>query len=110
MGYSTGMLKHRVEILKRVQEDGEFGIRSGKPSFERVCCVWADVTWKKGQKALNAGAMDALDTVMFRMRWDGRVTRECFLKYDGVVYQAMQFHADRQDNTIQILATEVVVK
>lgn len=101
------MLRHRVEVLKRTQEDSDFGLRSGEPTFERVCCVWSDVTWKKGQKSLNAGAMDALDSVMFRMRFDGRITRDCFLRYDGTIYQTEQFHADRQENTIQILATEI---
>lgn len=108
MGYSTGMLKHRVEVLKRVQEDGDFGIRSGRQSFERVCCVWADVQWKKGVKNLSMGALDGVDTVLFRMRWNGLVNRECFLRYDGTTYQIMSFHADRQDNTIQITANEIV--
>lgn len=110
MSYSTGMLKHRVEVLKRVQDDGDFGIRSGSSHFEVVCCAWAAVDWKRGQKSLNAGAMDAIDTVMFRMRWDARITRECFLRYDGVTYQVMQFHADKMDNTLQIVATEIVGK
>ena len=61
MGYSTGMLKHRVEVLKRVQEDVDFGIRSGKQSFERVCCVHAGITLEKGQKSLSEGALDGVD-------------------------------------------------
>ena len=108
MGYSTGMLKHRVEVLKLVKADSEYGAGTGAQTFEWVCCVWADVSWKKGVENLNEGALDGVDTVMFRMRWNGLVNRECFLRYEGVTYQIMSFHADKMENTVQITAVEVV--
>lgn len=76
--------------------------------YEDAGCVWANVTWSKGVKALHEGALDAYDTVLIRMRWNTLVNRESQLVYDGVTYQIMSLHADRQDNTIQITATEIV--
>ena len=54
--------------------------------------------------------MDNVDTVMFRMRWNSIVTRDCLLECEGVTYQIQSLNADRQGNTIQITATEMVTK
>ena len=104
MAYSTGILKHRVTILNKQVATG-FGETT---SYQPVATVWADVTWKKGQKALNEGVLDAQDTVLIRMRYNGIVTRDSRLQADGVTYQIQSLHADRQENTIQITATEIV--
>ena len=110
MGYSAGMLRHRVEILKRVQKDGKYGKNSGTVTYESQGCVWADVTWSKGVKSMREGALDAYDTIMVRMRWNNVVNRNSYLRYDGLVYQIQSFHADYQDNTVQITAMEIVEK
>ena len=108
MGYSTDILNHMVAILnKKATTDKKFG---EKTAYEQVVCVHADVTWKKGQKALNEGALDAQDTVMIRMRWTNIVSRESRLECEGVVYQIQSLHADRRQDTIQITATEIVTK
>lgn len=106
MAYSTGLLKHRVTIMNKVMPtQGEFGETT---RFEPVTTVWAQVTWSKGVKALREGALDAYDTIMVRMRYNTVVSRESRLLIDGVTYQIQSMHRDRQDNTIQITATEVV--
>lgn len=105
MAYSTGILKHRVTILNKQVASG-FGETT---SFQPAATVWADVTWKKGQKALNEGVLDSQDTVLIRMRYNNVVTRDSRLQAHGVTYQIQSLHADRQDNTIQITATEVVL-
>jgi SPP1 family predicted phage head-tail adaptor len=46
--------------------------------------------------------------MMIRMRWNNIVKRDSRLQYDGVTYQIQSLHADRQENTIQITATEIV--
>ena len=108
MSYSSGMLNYIVAILnKKATTDKKFG---EKTAYEQVACVHADVTWKKGQKALNEGALDAQDTVMVRMRWNNIVSRESRLECEGVRYQIQSLHADRRQNTIQITATEIVTK
>ena len=104
MAYSSGILKHRVTILNKQVASG-FGETT---SYQPAATVWADVTWKKGQKALNEGVLDSQDTVLIRMRYNNVVTRDSRLQCNGVTYQIQSLHADRQDNTIQITATEVV--
>ena len=104
MAYSSGLLKHRVTILNKQVATG-FGETT---SYQPAATVWADVTWKKGQKALNEGVLDAQDTVMIRMRYNTIVSRDSRLEHDGVTYQIQSLHRDHQDNTIQITATEVV--
>lgn len=106
MGYSAGMLNYMVSVLKK-KEPGEksFG---AKTEYEHVACLHCDLTWKKGQKALNEGALDNIDTVMFRMRWNNIITRDCLLECEGVTYQIQSLHADRRANTLQITATEIV--
>lgn len=106
MGYSTGILRYRVGIyIKDAESAKVFG---NTAEYKFVGCVWADVTWKKGQKALNEGALDDHDTVLIRMRWNNIVARDSRLQCNGVTYQIQSFHADRQENTIQITATEIV--
>jgi SPP1 family predicted phage head-tail adaptor len=106
MGYSAGFLNHRVLIRnKKSPTEQTFGETT---EYEDAGCVWANVTWSKGVKALHEGALDAYDTVLIRMRWNKLVRRDSQLVYDGVTYQIQSFHADRQDNTIQITATEIV--
>lgn len=104
MAYSSGLLKHRVTILNKQVATG-FGETT---SYQPAATVWADVTWKKGQKALNEGVLDAQDTVLIRMRYNNVVTRDSRLECDGVTYQIQSLHADRMENTIQITATEIV--
>ena len=106
MAYSTGLLKNRVKILNKVlPTQGDFGETT---QYEVKSCVWASVTWSKGVKALREGALDAYDTIMVRMRYNTVVSRESRLLIDGVTYQIQSLHSDRQENTIQITATEVV--
>ena len=106
MAYSTGMLKHRIMILNKVlPTQADFGETT---QYEVKSCVWADVTWSKGVKALREGALDAYDTIMVRMRYNSVVSRESRLLIDGVTYQIQSMHRDYQENTIQITATEVV--
>ena len=106
MGYSTSMLRWMVAILKK-KDLGEraFG---AKTEYEQVACVHANMTWKKGQKSLNEGTLDAQDTVMFRMRWNNIITRDCLLECEGVRYQIQSLHADRHEDTLQITATEIL--
>lgn len=108
MAYSAGILQYMVAILRKKEaEKKEFG---AKTEYEQVACVHADVTWKKGQRALNEGALDAQDTVMIRMRWNNIVTRDCRLECEGVTYQIQSMHPDRRHDTLQITATEIIIK
>ena len=106
MSYQSGFLHNRVTIKNKVVATG-FGETTG---YQAVGTVWANVSFSKGMKALHEGALDAYDTVMFRMRYTNSVNRDYFIGYQGKVYQIMSFHADYQDNIVQITATEIVGK
>lgn len=104
MPYSSDILRYRVTILNKQVASG-FGETT---SYQPAVTVWADITWSKGVKALREGALDAYDTVLIRMRYNDVVTRDSRLQHGGVTYQIQSLHADRQANTIQITATEIV--
>ena len=103
MAYTSGLLKHRVTILNKQVAAG-FGETT---SYQPAATVWADMTWNKGVKALREGALDAYDTVMFRMRYHEEIDRWCVIQYLGKWYQILSFNADYQENQIQITAQEM---
>ena len=106
MAYSSGILKHRVTVLNKVlPTQGQFGTTT---TYEEAGTFWADITWSKGTKALREGALDAYDTILVRMRYNTTVTRDSRLKHSNTLYQIHSLHADYQDNTVQITATEIV--
>ena len=104
MPYTSDILHYVVTVFNKQNATG-FGETT---AYSLAGCVHAGITWKKGQKALNEGALDAQDTVLIRMRWNSIVKRDSRLQYDGVTYQIQSFHTDRRDNSIQITATEIV--
>jgi len=111
MAYSTGILRERVQILNRTEAQvGKFGIDSSGIEFEPAGTVWAEVTWAKGKQAMNAGALDVYGIIMVRMRYNTIVSERSRIVHDGKTYQILgdTFHAQRQDNTIQFQAQQVV--
>lgn len=109
MGYSSGILNRRVTFIRRVTpERGAFGHNSGSGRYERVGTVWAAVDFSRGLKAMREGALDAYDTVMVRLRWNGSVSRDCLLQVDGKTWQIESFNESFSGNQIQITAREQV--
>ena len=111
MAYSTGILRERVQILNRTEAQvGKFGIDSSGIGFEPAGTVWAEGTWAKGKQAMNAGALDVYGIIMVRMRYNTIVSERSRIVHDGKTYQILgdTFHAQRQDNTIQFQAQQVV--
>lgn len=103
------MLKKRIEIAKRVEStNGQFGKSSAGQKYQSMGKFWASESWNKGVKSLREGAVDAYDTVMFRMRWAKDVDRWCLIKYQDRWYQIQSLNEDYQRNEIQITATEMV--
>lgn len=110
-GYSSGMRKKRVDILNRKpRKVGKFGIDSAGVEYEKVSSVWASVTWAKGLRAMNAGAVDAYRVVLVRMNYNKMVTSRSRIVYDNDIYQVLPetFHADKGENTIQFSAQVVI--
>lgn len=111
MAYSTGLLKERVTILNRKEaQQGKFGLDSAGIEFEPAGTVWASVDWARGKGAMNAGALDVYGVVIIRMRWNTIVNERSRILHQGKTYQIIgeTFHADRQDNTIQFQAQQLV--
>ena len=111
MGYSSGLLKHRVTILNRTTaQQGRFGLDSAGVEFESAGTVWASVDWTRGKGAMNAGALDVYGVVIIRMRWNTIINERSRILYDGKTYQIIgeTFHPDRQENTIQFHAQQIV--
>ena len=111
MAYTSGMLKHRVAIQNRLEaQQGKFGLDSMGIGFEAVGTVWASVEWAKGKGAMNAGSLDVYGVIFVRMRWNNIVNERSRILYEGRTYQIIgeTFHADRQANTIQFHAQQII--
>ncbi|MCD8266092.1 MAG: head-tail adaptor protein, partial [Prevotellaceae bacterium] len=74
-------------------------------SYVPGAILWASVTWTKGVRALQQGAVEAYDTIMVRLRYTESIHRQDRLRYDRRFWAIDSFNADKQDNTIQITAT-----
>lgn len=110
MGYSTGILDKRIVILNRKKaETSDFGLDGEGIQWEETTCVWANVTWSKGVRALSAGAIDAYAVKMVRIRWTSDVTMRSRVRYEDQVFQILSdtFQSDKRANTIQFLMQQI---
>ena len=106
MAYSSGFLNKRVTVLRKVTPtQAGFGSTT---EYRPTVNLWANVTWLKGAKRLAEASLDAMDTVMIRMRWNDYVTRDVRLQCEGKTYQVQSLHEDRQANELQVTCTEIV--
>ena len=102
------MLGKRIKIAKRVDsEGGNFGRSSGGQKYTLLGEFWSSEKFDKGMKSLREGAVDAYDTVMFRLRFHEGIDRWCLIQYLGKWYQIKSCNEDFQTNEIQITATEM---
>ena len=66
------MRNHRVTILNKVQpSERQFGEKTG---YRRDGSLWSSYEFSKGTRALREGALDAYDSVIFRMNFSANVT------------------------------------
>jgi head-tail adaptor len=85
---------------------GAFGMDSAGNRYEVLGTFWASETWNKGAKAMHEGAVDAYDTVMFRMRYNADVDRWCLIQYLGKWYEIQSLNGDYESNQLQMTAIE----
>lgn len=104
MTYESGYLKDIVTILNKVVTTG-FGETT---TYKEMCKVHARKVWKSGNKVLRESTLDAIDVVIFRMRWNNIVHRDSLLVCGGKTYQILSLEGDRQENQLEIKAQEVV--
>ncbi len=106
MAYTTGIMNKRITIAQRYSDGMDAGW-NGAPQYKILGTFWAAEDFTKGKKALQEGAFDAYDIVMFRMRYNKDVDRWCLIQYQERWYQIQSFNASYQDNQIQITAIEL---
>lgn len=108
MAYNTGMMNKRIKVAKRVDSTGgDFGRSSSGQKYTMLGEFWAAENFNKGVKSLREGAVDAYNTVMFRMRYNADIDRWCLIQYKGQWYQIHSLNEDYQTNELQITATEM---
>lgn len=107
MAYSAGMMNKRVTVAKRVSDAQKSYGKQSQAKYELLGTFWMAENFNKGMKAMNEGALDAYDTVMFRCRYNKNIDRWCLLQYNGKWYQITSFNEDYQGNQLQILAQEM---
>lgn len=99
-------MQDRVTILQRQESHlDDFGRVGG--DYIPVQTIWANVSFTKGKRALNVGAIEAYDTCMVRCDYHPRLTRECRLSFRNGTYQIESFNADERANEVQITCVEV---
>lgn len=111
MAFPSGFLKERVTILNRTEaQQGRFGLDSAGIEFEPAATVWASVDWQKGKSGMVAGALDAYDVKIVRMRWNDIISERSRILWHDRTYQILPetFNADHQGNTIQFLCLQIV--
>ena len=106
------MRNHRVTILNKVQpSERQFGEKTG---YKREGSLNSSYEFNKGTKALREGALDAYDSVMFRLNFSGnvakKITRESLIEMHGKIYQIQSLNEDYHDNKIIIRATEMTTQ
>ena len=109
-GFTSGMRNHRVTILNKVQpSERQFGEKTG---YRRDGSLWSSYEFSKGTRALREGALDAYDSVIFRMNFSANatITRESLIECNGKVYQVQSLNSDKRENKIIIRATEMTTQ
>ena len=95
-----------MTVAKRAtDESATFG--GGQMKYEIIGTFWASKKFNKGMKSLMEGALDAYNTVMFRMDYHANIDRWCILQSQGKWYQIESFNDSFQENEIQITAKEI---
>lgn len=105
------MLDTRIVIMNRKKAvSSDYGLDGKGIEWEDTCCVSAWLTWNRGMRALNAGALDVYGVVMIRMRYHQAVTMRSRVRIDGETYQILPetFHSDKRANTVQFTAQVIV--
>ena len=106
------MRNHRITILNKVQPtEKAFGQKTG---YRREGSLNSSYEFNKGTKALREGALDAYDSVVFRLNFSGnvakKITRESLIEMHGKIYQIQSLNEDYHDNKIIIRATEMTTQ
>jgi len=109
-GFEAGMRPYRVTILNKVTPtEKAFGEKTG---YKRDGSLWSSYNFDKGTKALREGALDAYNTVMFRMNFSAnvKITRDSLIECNGKIFQIQSLNDDHHENKIVVTATEMTTQ
>jgi head-tail adaptor len=104
MPYTAGFLNKLIQVQNRsAATDSRYGLDGQGIEWVDGDFIHANVTYAKGVRALNSGALDVYMVKKVRMRWTDKITLRSRVKYQGEVYQIIPetFHEDFQDDSIQ---------
>lgn len=111
-GFNSGMRNHRITVLNKVTPAGN--VFGSTTSYRREGSIQSSYEFSKGTKALREGALDAYDSVMFRLNFSGnvakKITRESLIEMNGKIYQIQSLNADYHENKIIIRASEMTTQ
>ena len=105
MAYSSGYLRDLITIRNKVVATG-FGETTHYKDVTPK--IHARKVWKSGNKAVREGALDGVDIVIFRMRWNTIIKRDSLIVFGGKTYQVISLEGDEQANQMEAKAQEVV--
>ena len=104
MGYSAGFLKDKIQVLNRKAAQGsKYGLDGDGIEWKDGDILHANVTYAKGVRAMNAGALDAYAVKEVRMRWTDRITMRSRVRFQNNIYQIVPetFHSNFWEDTVQ---------
>ena len=102
---TASTLAYRVAILRPVTVRDIYGAQSVRYAYVRD--VWADVKFKKGNRALDHGEVWLPTTIVITTRLHSDINERVRLRWDGKVYQIDSLNRDRINGSLTITATEV---
>ena len=104
MGYSSSILRYMIQVQNRKAAKGsKFGLDGDGIEWEDGDFLHCKITFAKGARAMNAGALDAYAVKEVRMRWTNKITMRSRVKYQDNIYQILPetFHEDHHADIIQ---------
>jgi hypothetical protein len=104
MAYESGYLRDIITIRNKVTGTG-FGETT---HYQDAGTLHARKVWKSGNKVLRESSLDAVDMVIFRMRWNTIVKRDSLIVHRGKTYQIISLEGDFEENQMEAKAQEVV--
>lgn len=110
-GYAAGMRNYLITIVNRTEaQAGRFGLDSAGIEWEDGPTIHASITWAKGVRTLNAGAIDAYGVILVRIDYNDIINMRSRIKWNGQTYQILPetFHPDKIANTIQFNAQVII--
>jgi hypothetical protein len=108
MAYERGFLRDKLTIAKRAtSQTPTSSTDTGRARYEILGTFNGNMTFNKGAKSMNEGAMDSYNYVMFRMDYRASIDEWCLIQCRGKWYQIQSLNGNHHDNQLQITAVKL---